>query len=126
MQPEDLLYTETHEWVRQEDDVLRIGITDHAVEELQDLVFLDLKDPSTRVQQGEPIGEVESVKAVADLYAPVSGTIQDVNSTVTEDLDLLLDDPYDKGWLIVLNPSNRNELDELMDAEAYGQHIAEA
>jgi len=126
MQPEDLLYTETHEWVRPEDDVLRVGITKHAVEELQDLVFLDLKDPSTRIQQGEPIGEVESVKAVADLYAPVSGTIQDVNSTLTEDLDLLLDDPYDEGWLIVLNPTSRDELDELMDAEEYGQHIAES
>ncbi len=126
MRPEDLLYTESHEWVREEEEGYRVGITKHAVEELQDLVFLDLKPPSTEVKQGEPIGEVESVKAVADIYAPISGVITDVNETVTADLDLLFDDPYEEGWLIVLDASDEEQLDDLMDSDHYGQYIAEA
>lgn len=126
MRPDDLLYTESHEWVREEEEGYRVGITKHAVEELQDLVFLDLKSTSTEVKQGEPIGEVESVKAVADIYAPISGTIREVNETATSDLDLLFDDPYEEGWLIVLDASNEEELDDLMDADEYGQYIAEA
>ncbi len=126
MPPEDLLYTESHEWIRDEDDGYRVGITSHAVEELQDLVYLDLKSSGTEVEQGEPIGEVESVKAVADIYAPVSGEITAVNEDITSDLDTLFDDPYERGWLIVLEPSDEDEIEQLMDAEAYSSFIANA
>lgn len=126
MPPEDLLYTESHEWVREEEEGYRVGITKHAVEELQDLVFLDLKSSGTEVEKGEPIGEVESVKAVADIYAPISGTIKEVHEEITDDLDAVFDDPFNTGWLIVMEPSDKDELDQLMDSDAYGAYTADA
>ncbi len=127
MVPDDLLYTESHEWVRtgEDDDLLRVGITLHAVEELQDLVYLDLHDAGTTLERKDPIGEVESVKAVADIYAPASGTIEEVNEDLTRDLDTLYDDPYGEGWLIVLNPSDPDELDDLMTPEEYRSHTSQ-
>ncbi len=125
MVPEDLLYTESHEWVRQKDDgIVRVGITRHAVDELQDLVFLDLHDTGTKLDREDPIGEVESVKAVADIYAPVSGTISAANNALADDLDTLYDDPYGEGWLIELELDDPSELDNLMAADAYKSHIS--
>lgn len=126
MPPEDLLYTESHEWVREEEEGYRVGLTKHAVEELQDLVFLDLKSSGTEVEKGEPFGEVESVKAVADIYAPISGTIKTVHEEITDDLDAVFDDPFNRGWLIVMEPSDKDQLDQLMDSEAYGAYTADA
>ncbi len=125
MRPENDLYTESHEWVRRENGDVRVGITDHAVEELQDLVYLSLKSPSTHVDKEEPIGEIESVKAVADIYAPVSGEITAVNEEITSDLDTLYNDPFDAGWLVKLVPDDEEKLNELMTLEEYNQYIAE-
>jgi len=125
MVPDNLLYTESHEWVNKEDDgTVRVGITRHAVEELQDLVYLDLKDTGTELNREDPIGEVESVKAVADIYAPVAGTVTGTNDTLADDLDTLYDDPYGDGWLIVLDPDDPGDLDDLMPPDEYKQHIS--
>lgn len=125
MRPENYLYTETHEWIRESGDEVHIGLTDHAIEELQDLVFLDLVAESTSVDQDDPIGEIESVKAIADIYAPVSGKIIDVNTEVETNLDILHEDPFEKGWLIKMELTNPSETDELLSVSEYNQFIAD-
>lgn len=117
--PDDRRYRESHEWAKHDGDVVIVGITDHAVAELNDLVYLDLPDVGKDVTAGDEFGEIESVKAVSALYAPVSGEVIEVNSALAEDLDTLAADAFDKGWMIKIKPSDASELDALLDAAAY-------
>src|SRR5437879_3603234 len=98
--PKDLKYTDTHEWAKLDGGVVVVGITDFAVQQLQDLVFIDLPKPGTRVEKGKRFGEIESVKAVSDLISPVTGQISNVNEALLKSLDALGTDPYGAGWMI--------------------------
>jgi len=119
MDPQTLRFAKTHEWVHLEGDTATIGISDFAVQELTDLVYIDLPEVGRNVAPGETLGEVESVKAVSDLYAPLSGTVVEVNSPLADDLAALSEDPFGKGWIVKLTVSNPAELDALMDHDAY-------
>ena len=113
-------FAKTHEWIRLDDDGLAtVGISAYAVEALTDLVFMQLPDVGRTVKAGESIGEIESVKAVSDLYAPVSGEIVEVNVPLTGSLETLGKDPYGAGWLVKLRPADTAELAHLLDAAAY-------
>jgi len=117
--PSDLKYTKDHEWARQEDGKVRVGITDHAQKELGDVVFVELPEVGRAVKKGELVATVESVKAVGEVFAPVSGEIVEVNKTLESSPDLVNKDPYGEGWIFVIRPENPAELDELLDAEGY-------
>ncbi len=119
MRPADLRYLESHEWVRLEDGIATIGITDYAVEHLNDLVFLDLPKVGDDITQGESFGEVESVKAVSELYSPVGGEVVEVNEPLQEDLDPLSKDPFGDGWMIKVKVSNPADMESLLDPTAY-------
>lgn len=122
--PGDLRYTENHEWVRVEGDLTRIGITDFAQEQLDDVVYVDLPGPGTEVRQGQPVGEVESHKSVSDLFAPVSGMVEERNEQLDDRPELVNEDPYGEGWMLTIRPADAAELENLMDAEAYEQHTS--
>ncbi len=127
MRPDDRSYTESHEWARLDGDLVTVGITDFAVQQLGEIVFLDLPAAGTTVQKGESFGEVESVKAVSDLYAPVAGEIVEVNAPLTEDQTALQEDPLGAGWLLKLRVADpATALEGLLDAAAYERHVAEA
>ena len=120
MNPRQNWYTEEHEWVsREEGGRSRIGLTDYAQSQLGDLVYMDLPLPGTEVKQFEKIGEIESVKAVSDFFAPVSGKVLEVNGEAIDAPDIVNEDPYGRGWLILLELSDASELDTLMSAEDY-------
>jgi glycine cleavage system H protein len=130
MRPDDRKYTKTHEWVKLEGDMVTIGITDFAVQELcsgneGDLVYCDLPEPGRFLDAGETFGEIESVKAVADLNTPVAGTVAEVNVAVEEHLEILSRDPFHEGWMLKLTPRSKS-LDgpDLMDAAAYEALVA--
>ncbi|MCX8123101.1 MAG: glycine cleavage system protein GcvH [Spirochaetes bacterium] len=123
--PENLKYTKTHEWVElQENYTCKCGITDHAQEMLTDIVFVELPEVGIEVKAGEQVAVVESVKAVSDVYAPVSGRIVEVNKTLEDSPDLINTDPYGEGWIFVIDMKDKNELDDLLDANAYADHVA--
>jgi len=114
--PEGLYYTKDFEWLKTEGDRVRVGITDYAQKQLREIVYAELPSQGTTTKQNEPYGTVESVKAVSDLVAPVGGTIEEVNAEVQSKPELLNEDPYGKGWLLVINPSNlQGELANLMN-----------
>jgi len=114
--PEDLYFSKDFEWVKVEGDKIRMGITDYAQKSLREIVYAELPSAGAEVKQGEPYGTLESVKAVTDLVAAVSGTIQEVNDEVQSKPETLNEDPYTKGWLLVVKPSNlQAELANLMD-----------
>lgn len=119
MYPDDLRYSKEHEWVRPENGRARVGITYYAQDELGDVVFVDLPRVGSSVQAGEAFMAVESVKAVSDIYAPVSGRIVEVNEELADRPELINEDPYGAGWLAVIEMDNPAELDELLDAEQY-------
>lgn len=123
MEKTELLYAETHEWAHLADDgdskVVTIGLTDHAIEALTDLVYMDLPTAGTAVSAGAPFGEVESVKATSDLYSPVDGEIVDVNTSLPDNLDTLNTDPFGDGWIIKVKLSDEAALSRLMNLEAY-------
>lgn len=122
--PLDLKYTKSHEWVRQEDDgSITVGITDHAQELLGDLVFVELPETGSVMAADEACCVVESVKAASDVYMPLSGEIFEVNDALGDTPETINDSPYDDGWLFRLNPSEPQELAELMDAEEYQAEI---
>ena len=121
--PDDLRYSEEHEWIRDEGDVVRVGITAFAQDQLGDVVYVDLPGVGAEVEQGQPFGEVESTKSVSDLYAPVSGTIGDRNEELDDRPELVNQEPYGAGWMVTIEPSDRSELDGLMDAAAYRSHV---
>lgn len=117
--PDDLRYTEQHEWVRREDNGLRVGITDFAQDALGDVVYVDVPEVGTEVRAGEPFGEVESTKSVSDVYAPVSGTVVDRNPLLSDSPQLVNEDPYGQGWMILIQPGDDSAFGELMEADAY-------
>ncbi len=122
MDPASLKFTKTHEWVAVEGDVATIGISDFAVHLLSDLVYADLPQVGKKITQGEPFGEVESVKAVSDLYAPVSGEVIARNDALPDNLDLLTTSPFEGGWMIKVRLSNAGELSSLLSQTAYKAH----
>jgi glycine cleavage system H protein len=119
MDPENLRYTKEHEWVRVEGDTGIIGITFHAQNELGDIVYVDLPKPGTLIQQNKTIGSVESVKAVSDIYTPVSGEVVEVNGVLTESPETLNKDPYGTGWLVKIKLSEPGEAAKLLTAAEY-------
>ena len=127
--PESLLYTRDHEWLRVEGDRATVGITDHAQKELGDIVFLELPEPGRRLQAGEELGTVESVKAVSEIYSPVGGEVIEVNRALTEDPDrsaVVNQDPYGEGWLVKIRIADPAELEDLLRADAYRGYLEEA
>jgi glycine cleavage system H protein len=120
--PEDLRYTEEHEWARREGDLLRVGITAFAQDQLGDVVYVDLPTTGAEVERGQPFGEVESTKSVSDLYAPVSGTIEERNDALEDRPELVNQDPYGEGWMITIRPADAGQIDELLTADAYRTH----
>jgi len=124
--PSELKYTKSHEWVRDENDgSVSIGITDHAQELLGDLVFVELPEVGSEMSAEDAVCVVESVKAASDVYMPVSGEVIEINDALADTPETINDSPYDDGWLIRVKLSNPDELDELMDADAYEAEIAE-
>ena len=125
MDPTQLRYSPTHEWLYLKDLTATVGISQFAVDQLTDLINIELPAVGTRLVRGKSFGEIESVKAVSDLYAPVSGEVTEVNTAIVDNVQLLADDPYDLGWLIKLKVDNAAELGELLDYAAYQQKLAE-
>jgi glycine cleavage system H protein len=121
--PEELRYTKDHEWVRVEGTRVRIGITDYAQDALGDVVFVELPHAGDRVSLGGTFGEVESTKSVSELYAPVAGTIVEVNADLADSPERLNDDPYGEGWICMIEPDDVAQLATLLDAEAYRELI---
>ncbi|MEY2437762.1 MAG: glycine cleavage system protein [Acidimicrobiaceae bacterium] len=117
--PDDLRYSKDHEWARREGDRVRIGVTDYAQDALGDVVFVQVPDVGATVALGESFSEVESTKSVSDIYAPVTGTIVEVNAELADAPQRLNEDPYGEGWLCVLSLDDPSQLDQLMDADAY-------
>jgi glycine cleavage system H protein len=123
--PNDLRYSKTDEWVRVEGDIATIGITDYAQSELGDIVYLELPEPGRVLQADEMFGTVESVKAVADLYAPIAGEVVETNEALTQRAELVNEDPYGDGWLIKVRIEDPSDLDNLLTAEQYAAYIEE-
>jgi glycine cleavage system H protein len=117
--PPELRYSSDHEWAKLEDGRVRVGITDYAQDALGDVVFVDLPDVGTAIEQGASVSEVESTKSVSEIYAPVSGTIVEVNVELGDNPQRLNDDPYGDGWLFVIEPSDQSQVGELLDPEGY-------
>jgi len=123
--PEDLRYTTEHEWVRLEGSRARVGITKFAADRLSDVVYVDLPEVGREVRFLEPFGVIESVKAASDLYAPLTGRVVEVNERLRSEPELVTQDPYGEGWMILIEPTDPSELDRLLDAAAYRRHIGE-
>ena len=119
MLPEDLKYTAEHEWVRQGDGALRVGITDFAQDQLGDIVYVSLPEVGAAVAAGDAVGELESTKSVSDVYAPLSGTVSAVNEALDGQPELVNSDPYGEGWLFELEGSDAGALEGLLDASGY-------
>ena len=123
--PEELKYTEEHEWIMVEKDLAVIGITDFAQDALGDVVFVELPEEGAEVVAGKPFGVVESVKAVSDIYAPLTGTVEEINADLPDTPELINTSPYEDGWMIKIRMKDQSDADDLMDADAYQTHIAE-
>lgn len=123
--PKELRYSEEHEWVKTEGDKVRIGITDFAQSELGDIVFVELPEVGDEITADEPFGSVESVKTVSELYAPISGKVVAVNEELDDSPEFVNESPYEKAWMILVEPANMDEVDNLMSAEAYEELIKE-
>jgi len=117
--PAELKYTKDHEWAKEEDGKIRVGITDHAQKELGDIVFVELPEVGKKVKKGEQVATVESVKAVGEVYAPVSGEVVEVNTSLESSPELVNKDPYGEGWIFVLKVDDPAALDALLDAAGY-------
>lgn len=117
--PENLKYSNDHEWIAVDGDIATVGITDYAQGELGDLVFVELPDLGSQTSQGESFGTVEAVKAVSDLFAPVSGEVVEINEALADDPEVVNKDPYGDGWMIKIKLADASELDALLDASAY-------
>ena len=125
MDPKTLKYSPTHEWVYVAGDIATIGISRFAVDQLTDLILIELPAVGTKVVKDKSFGEVESVKAVGDLYAPVGGEVVEVNTEVSRNVQVLAEDPFEKGWLIKVRVENPSEADGLLDHDAYQKRVAE-
>jgi len=117
--PDDLKYTEQHEWARADGNSVWVGITDFAQDALGDVVYVDIPEVGTEVRAGEPFGEVESTKSVSDVYAPVTGTVTARNDALVDSPELVNRDPYGDGWMVAIEASDASELDRLLTASAY-------
>jgi glycine cleavage system H protein len=117
--PDDLRYSSDHEWVRLEDGRVRIGITDYAQDALGDVVFVDLPEVGVKVEVGTSFSEVESTKSVSDIYAPVTGTVVEVNAELGDAPERLNEDPYGEGWICIIDPDDASQIDQLLDAAGY-------
>jgi len=124
--PDNIRYAASHEWARLEDGVLTLGITDHAVEALGDIVFIDLPEAGTDLAKGDTACEIESVKAVGEVYAPVDGTVQEVNGTLGDDPAALAADPFGDGWLLKIAVRDAAGYEEMLDRAGYEKHLASA
>lgn len=122
--PDDRRYLASHEWALKTDDGIRVGITDFAQDELGDVVFVELPDVGDTVTEGEEFGVIESIKAVSDLYAPVSGAVTAVNEDLFDAPELVNDDPFGAGWMLEIEPTDESERESLLSAEEYGDQIA--
>jgi len=116
---DDLKYTETHEWVEVKGKTAIVGITDHAQSELTDIVFAELPEVGKKITKGDELCVVESVKSVSEIYTPISGTIKKVNEDLEDTPEIINDNPYDNGWLVEIELSNKEEVNALLDADAY-------
>ncbi|HEX2253421.1 MAG TPA: glycine cleavage system protein GcvH [Thermoanaerobaculia bacterium] len=125
MYPSESLYTREHEWVRVEDDVAVLGITEFAQQELGEVVFVELPEVGQVFDSGDEIGTIESVKAVAEVYSPLAGEVIEVNETLIDDPEVLNDDPHGEGWLIKLRFSSADDLKKMMSAEVYQSFLDE-
>ena len=125
MYPEDLRYTKEHEWARLEGARVRVGITQFAAERLSDVVFIELPAQGAKVKQEEAFGVIESVKAVSDLYAPISGTVVEVNPVLGDHPELVNQDPYGEGWMLLIEPAESGDLQRLLSADDYRRLIGE-
>ncbi|MFF2755491.1 glycine cleavage system protein GcvH [Psychrobacillus sp. NPDC058041] len=123
--PKELKYSEEHEWVKTEAGKVRIGITHFAQSELGDIVFVELPQVGDDIKSGDPFGSVESVKTVSELYAPISGKVVEVNSELEDSPEFVNESPYENAWMIVVEPSDLSEMDELLSAEQYDELIQE-
>ena len=121
--PDDLRYLESHEWVRTTDGSATIGISDFAQDELGDVVFVELPAEGDEISADDDFAVVESIKAVSDIYAPVSGTVVAVNETLFDQPELVNEDPFGEGWMLEVEPADESELDDLLDADAYRDQI---
>lgn len=126
MVPEDLRYTKEHEWIRVEGDLATVGITDYAAEQLGDIVFVELPDVGRTVTQFAPVGVIESVKAVSDMFAPVGGDVVETNAELASRPELLNSDPFGAGWMLRIHLSDSGQLDALLGAAAYEELTQEA
>ncbi len=124
--PKELKYTREHEWASLEGDRVRVGITDYAQEQLGDVVFVELPKIGTKVTAAKAFGVVESVKAVSDLFAPVSGEVVETNGELTKKPETVNQEPYGKGWMIVVKPSNKADWDQLLTAQQYEDFLKQA
>ncbi|WP_136716243.1 glycine cleavage system protein GcvH [Halorientalis salina] len=122
--PEDCRYLDSHEWARSEDGTVRVGISDFAQDELGDVVFVELPSEGEEITKGDDFGVVESIKAVSDLYAPISGTVTAINDDLVDAPELVNDDPYGDGWMLEVDIDDESELDALLSPEEYGDQIA--
>jgi glycine cleavage system H protein len=123
--PENLSYTSEHEWALAEGDRVRVGITDFAQDALGDVVYVDIPEEGTEVQAGEAFGEVESTKSVSDLFSPVSGKVAERNARLADNPELINQDPYGEGWIIVVDMADSSQLEGLMNAQAYRRLVEE-
>ena len=121
--PQELRYTREDEWVRMEGERVVVGVTDYAQQQLGDVVFVELPAVGSTVERGEPFGVIESVKAVADLFGPISGRVAEVNALLADQPELVNADCYGDGWMLVLEPDDPSELEELLDFAVYQQHV---
>jgi glycine cleavage system H protein len=123
MDPEDLKYTEEHEWVRLDGDLATVGITRYAQDQLGDIVYVELPKVGASVIRAQAFGVVESVKTASDLYAPLSGEVVEINQQVIDQPELVNQSPYDSGWMLKVRPNDATEVDALMSAEQYAKHV---
>lgn len=123
--PEDCKYTKDHEWARLQGGKVRVGITDFAQQQLGDIVYIELPSKGERVEAGKPFGVIESVKAVSDLVAPITGVVEEINTELAQHPEWVNQDPYGKGWMIVVLPENPSQWGELLDADSYRSFLSE-
>ena len=122
--PNELIYTENHEWVKVEGDIATIGITDHAQSELGDIIFIEFPKINDQVEKTEPFGTIEAVKTVADLFAPLSGKILEINKTLEESPELVNSDAYGEGWIVKVSVDDLDQLNDLLSSENYEKLIS--
>ena len=121
--PNDLKYTKEHEWVRIDDNILTVGITDHAQSELGDIIFIEFPELNQMISKDEPFGTIEAVKTVADLFGPVSGKVIEINEALEDSPDLVNSDCYGQGWIVKITCTDNSQLDDLLDSEKYKELI---